>query len=23
YEDEYFTIKYFMKGSAHLTFKKP
>lgn len=23
YEDEYFSIKYFMKGSAHLTFKKP
>lgn len=23
YEDDYFTIKYFMKGSAHLTFKKP
>lgn len=23
YEDEYFTIKDFMKGSAHLTFKKP
>ncbi|MHA3501360.1 DUF4942 domain-containing protein [Yersinia enterocolitica] len=23
YEDEYFAIKYFMKGSAHLTFKKP
>ncbi|WP_337264969.1 MULTISPECIES: DUF4942 domain-containing protein [unclassified Serratia (in: enterobacteria)] len=23
YEDDYFSIKYFMKGSAHLTFKKP
>ncbi|WP_447874018.1 DUF4942 domain-containing protein [Serratia fonticola] len=23
YEDEYFSMKYFMKGSAHLTFKKP
>ncbi|WP_422526077.1 DUF4942 domain-containing protein [Serratia fonticola] len=23
YEDEYFSIKYFMKGSARLTFKKP
>jgi len=23
YEDEYFSIKYFMKGSAHLTFRKP
>ena len=23
YQDEYFAIKYFMKGSAHLTFKKP
>ncbi len=23
YQDEYFSIKYFMKGSAHLTFKKP
>ncbi|HHQ6539179.1 TPA: DUF4942 domain-containing protein [Serratia fonticola] len=23
YEDEYFTIKYFMKGTAHLTFRKP
>jgi len=23
YEDEYFTIKYFMKGSAPLTFRKP
>ncbi len=23
YEDEYFSIKHFMKGSAHLTFKKP
>ncbi|WP_337262784.1 MULTISPECIES: DUF4942 domain-containing protein [unclassified Serratia (in: enterobacteria)] len=23
YEDEYFSIKYFMKGSAHLTFQKP
>ncbi|CAI0697627.1 TPA: DUF4942 domain-containing protein [Serratia fonticola] len=22
YEDEYFSIKYFMKGSAHLTFRK-
>jgi hypothetical protein len=22
-EDEYVTIKYFMKGSAHLTFRKP
>jgi hypothetical protein len=23
YEDEYFAIKYFMKGSAHIVFKKP
>ncbi|EMJ3186407.1 TPA: DUF4942 domain-containing protein [Yersinia enterocolitica] len=23
YEDDYFSIKYFMKGSAHLTFRKP
>ncbi|CNI63928.1 z1226 protein [Yersinia intermedia] len=23
YEDDYFAIKYFMKGSAHLTFRKP
>ncbi|WP_337924921.1 DUF4942 domain-containing protein [Serratia fonticola] len=23
YEDEYFSIKYCMKGSAHLTFRKP
>ncbi|WP_145599545.1 DUF4942 domain-containing protein [Yersinia alsatica] len=23
YEDDYFLIKYFMKGSAHLTFRKP
>ncbi|OMQ18932.1 DUF4942 domain-containing protein [Serratia oryzae] len=23
YEDEYFSIKYFMKGSAHLAFRKP
>lgn len=23
YKDDYFSIKYFMKGSAHLTFKKP
>ncbi|HFV9291755.1 TPA: DUF4942 domain-containing protein [Serratia fonticola] len=23
YQDDYFTIKYFMKGSAHLTFRKP
>lgn len=23
YEDDYFHIRYFMKGSAHLTFKKP
>ncbi|UAN45250.1 DUF4942 domain-containing protein [Serratia sp. JSRIV001] len=23
YEDEYFTIRYFMKGTAHLTFGKP
>ncbi len=23
YEDEYFSIKYFMKGSAHLMFRKP
>ncbi|VXC72514.1 Restriction endonuclease subunit M [Enterobacterales bacterium 8AC] len=23
YEDAYFSIKYFMKGSAHLTFRKP
>ncbi|CNE30175.1 z1226 protein [Yersinia intermedia] len=22
-EDDYFLIKYFMKGSAHLTFRKP
>ncbi|CNE30470.1 z1226 protein [Yersinia intermedia] len=23
YEDDYFLIKYFMKDSAHLTFRKP
>jgi hypothetical protein len=23
YDDEYFSIKYFMKGSAHIVFKKP
>jgi hypothetical protein len=23
YDDDYFSIKYLMKGSAHLTFRKP
>ncbi|EHN8932459.1 TPA: DUF4942 domain-containing protein [Klebsiella oxytoca] len=23
YEDSYFTIRYFQKGTAHLTFKPP